>query len=134
MLARGEDRLVGADRLAADAAVLLRQEIHREMHAAEIAAGRREIARGLRPAGQRHGVEVLNQGLAADVAPHHRAGMEDHAFCLHLLDAPLDVALLQLEIGNAVAQQAAGMRVLLEHMHCVARAGELLGAGQTGRA
>ena len=37
-----------APRLAADAAVLLRQEVHREMDAVELAAGDRQVARLLR--------------------------------------------------------------------------------------
>ena len=60
--------------------------------------------------------------------------MEDDALRLHLLDAPVDVALLQLEIGNAVTQQAAGLGVLLVDMHVMAGAGELLGAGEARRA
>ena len=39
--------------------------------------------------------------------------MKDDALGLHLLDAAVDVALLHLEVGNAVAQQAAGLGVLL---------------------
>ena len=47
-----------ADGLAADAAVLLRQEIHGEMDALELAAGDRQVARLLGAAGQRHRVVV----------------------------------------------------------------------------
>ena len=36
------------------------------------------------------------------------AVMEGHAFALHLLDAALDMVLLHLEVGNAVAHQPAG--------------------------
>ena len=59
--------------------------------------------------------------------------MERDALRLHLLDAALDVALLHLEVGNAVAQQAAGMGVLLVDMHLVAGARELLRAGEARR-
>ena len=46
MLARSEDRLIiGDDRLARDAPVLLRQEIHGEMHAVELAARDGQVAR-----------------------------------------------------------------------------------------
>ena len=62
------------------------------------------------------------------------AGAEGHAFGLHLLDAPVDVRLLHLEVGNAVAQQAADAVVLLEHGHLMARARQLLRGGQAGRA
>ena len=66
MLAGREDRLVGADRLAADAAVLLRQELHREMDAGEVAPGDRQIARRLGAAGERDGVVVVDQRGGAD--------------------------------------------------------------------
>ena len=42
--------------------------------------------------------------------------------------------LLHLEVGDAVAQQAAGLGELLEHVDVVAGARELLGAGHAGRA
>jgi hypothetical protein len=51
-----------------------------------------------------------------------------HAFGLHLLDAAVDVVLLHLEVGDAVAQQAADAVVLLEQRHVVAGARELLRA------
>ena len=59
--------------------------------------------------------------------------VEGDAFGLHLLDAALDVMLLHLEVGNAVAHQAAGLGELLEHMHVVPGARELLRAGHAGR-
>ena len=49
MLAAGKDVRRVAERLVGDAAVLLRQEIHREMDAVEIAAGDRQIARASAP-------------------------------------------------------------------------------------
>ena len=55
-LALGEIFRAKAERFAGDAAVLLRQEVHGEMDAAQIAAGHREIARLLGAAGQQHGV------------------------------------------------------------------------------
>ena len=60
------------------------------------------------------------------------AVMERHAFRIHLRHAAIDVILLHLEVGNAVAQQAAGLGVFLEHVHVVAGAGELLRAGHAG--
>ena len=63
VLAAGEDRRARVLRLAADAAVLLRQEFHGEMDAGELAARDRQIARLLRPAREHKRVEVLEQIL-----------------------------------------------------------------------
>src|SRR5690606_8904253 len=59
--------------------------------------------------------------------------VEGHALRLHLLDAPGDDRLLQLEIGDAVGEQAARLGRLLVDMHLMAGAGELLGRGEAGR-
>ncbi len=49
----------GAECLAGHAAVLLRQEVHGEVNAAEIAAGHRDVARLFRAARQQNGVVFL---------------------------------------------------------------------------
>ena len=59
--------------------------------------------------------------------------MERHSLGPHLRDAALDVALLHLEVGDAVAQQAAGLGRLLVDMDLVAGARELLGGGEARR-
>ena len=64
MLAGREDRLVGPDRLAGDAPVLLRQEIHREMDAGEVAARNGQVARRLGAAGERDGVVGIDERAA----------------------------------------------------------------------
>src|ERR1700746_1313789 len=56
--------------------------------------------------------------------------VEHHAFRLHLRDAAVDKVLLHLEVGNAVAEKPAGLGVLLEQMHLMAGARELLRAGE----
>ena len=92
MLAGGEDRLVPSVRLVAgDAAVLLRQEIHGEMDAVELAAGHRQIARLLGAAGEHDRVVVLQQLVGRQVDADMGAVMEGDAFGLHLLDAAVDV-------------------------------------------
>ena len=56
-------------RVARDDLVLLRQELHREMHAGELAAGHRQVARLLGAAGQHDGVELRRAAsCAGDVA------------------------------------------------------------------
>ena len=63
-----------------------------------------------------------------------RAVVEGDALGFHLRDALVDVVLLHLEVRNAVAHQAAGLGELLEDVHVVAGARELLRAGHAGRA
>src|SRR6201999_652223 len=67
-------------------------------------------------------------------AADRRVVMEDHALGHHLRDAAVDDVLFHLEVGNAVAQQAAGLGMLLIDMHLMAGAGELLRAGEARRA
>ena len=112
--------------VAGDAPVLQRQEIHREVHAVELAPGHRQVARRFGAAGEHHRVVVGEQLLRIDRPRLAVAGADrrraDHvvhleldALGLHLLDAPVDQPLLHLEVGDAVAQQAADAVVLLEH-------------------
>ncbi len=55
------------------------------------------------------------------------------AFRFHLLHAAVDDPLLHLEVGDAVAQQTAGLGVLLVDVHVMAGTRELLSGGETGR-
>ncbi|OIQ88657.1 hypothetical protein GALL_294800 [mine drainage metagenome] len=130
--------------------VLLRQELHGEVDAVEFAPRNRQVARMFGAAGQQHRIELGQQllGAAALLRPvgdrgagavlghlaHQHAGGEAHAFGLHLRDAAVDVVLLHLEVGNAVAQQAADAVVLLEHGHVMPGARQLLRGRQAGRA
>src|SRR5208282_903422 len=130
MFAAGEDRVVGAERLARDAPVLLRQEVHGEMNADEVAARRWQIPRLLGAAGQRNRVIAFDEASGADARADMGVEVEDHALGRHLLDATLDVALLELEVGDPVAQQPAGLGVLFVDVNLMAGARELLGAGE----
>ncbi len=131
MLAAGQDGL-GGDALVRDAAVLLRQEVHGEMHAGEVAAGDRQVTRLLRAARQEQRIVAVREVLRLHVDADIDAVMEGHALRLHLLDAAVDVALLHLEVGNPVAEQAAGAGVLLVEVDVMAGAGELLRGGEAG--
>ena len=104
MLAGGKDRLGFCRRLAGHAPVLLRQEFHGEMHAFELAARHRQIARFLGAAGEHHGIVVGEKLVGRDVEADMSAVMENDAFGFHLHDAALDVVFLHLEIGNAVTE------------------------------
>ena len=132
VLAGGKD-LVG-DAIAFADLVLLRQELHREVDAFQLAAGDVEIARLLGAAGQQDGVELAAQVVDRHVAADVGVGDELHAFGAHLLDAAVDQVLLHLEIRDAVAQQAADAVALLEYGDGVSGARELLRGGQTGGA
>ena len=76
------------------------------------------------------GLELLGRDVLADV----HVAVEDDALRLHLLHAPLDDVLLHLEVGDAVAQQPAGLGALLVDVHLVAGARELLGGSEPRRA
>ena len=133
VLAAGEDRLPLRLRFPAHAPVLLRQEIHGEMDALELAPGDRQIARLFRATGKHQRIVVLEQPLGGHVHADMGAAMERDPFRLHLLHAPVNVVFLHLEIGNAVAQQPAGFGELLEDVHLVPDARELLRAGKPRR-
>ena len=64
--------------------------------------------------------------------PMFDAGAEAGALGLHLREARLEVLLLHLEVGDAVAQQAADAVVALVDRDGVPGAGELLGGGEAG--
>src|SRR5450830_1198016 len=125
--------------------VLQRQEVHREMHAFQLAARHGQVARLLGTTGDDDGVEVIAQVLGEDgflrpvvdgggkVLADQGRQAELDAFRFHLLDTAVDMELLQLEVANAVAQQAAGAVRFLEHRHVVAGAGQLLRGRQAGR-
>ena len=54
------------------------------------------------------------------------AGLQDHALGSHLLEAAVDQPLLELEVGNAVAEQTADAIALLEDRDGVPGTGQLL--------
>jgi hypothetical protein len=74
------------------------------------------------------------QRVPRDVPPDLHAGPEARALGLHLRQAAVDVELLELEVRDAVAQQAADGVVALVHDDGVPGPGELLGGGQARRA
>ena len=67
-------------------------------------------------------------------APTSTPGAEDGALAAHLLEPPVEVLLLHLELGDAVAQQPADLVGALVDRDRVAGPGQLLGGGQAGRA
>ena len=120
--------------IACIALVLLGQEFHRESDAGQFRARNIEPARFLRAAGQHDCIEIFAQRLEADVHAHFARRAKLHTFCLHLYGAAINQVLFHLEVGDAVAQQAAKPIRLLEHGHGMAYARQLLRARKAGRA
>ena len=125
--------------------VLLRQELHGVVHPIELTARHRQVTRLLGTARQQHGVKLGLQLLGADgflgpvgdlgiltqtiLARNQHASANFQAFGHHLLDAAVNQALVELEVGDAVAQQAAHTVVLFKQRHIVTSAHQLLGCG-----
>ncbi len=98
------------------------------MHACKVGARNARLTRRLGAAAVKNGVVIGEQLLDLDVDADIDAAMEGDALALHLLDAAVDEVLLHLEIGNAVAQQAARLGLALIKMHLMVSAAELLGS------
>src|SRR6478609_2840845 len=126
VLAGGQNGFGVRHRHARHAAVLLRQEIHSEVSARQIAAGYLEIARLARADCEHRGVEVLLQIVRGHVATDVDSGLEDDALSRHLGDAAVDQRLFHLEIGDAVREEPPDAIVALEQRDVVPGARQLL--------
>ena len=113
--------------------VLLGEEFHGEAHAGEFEAGDADGARIFGAAREDDLVEVFEQAGDRDGDADFDRGAEFHAFGHHLHEAAVDEVLFELEIGDAVAKQAADAVILLEHRDVVAGARQLLRGGQACR-
>ena len=133
VLAASEDRVGVICGFAAQPSILLRQEIHGEMDAFQLAAGNGQVARLLSAAGEHDRIMVFKEFCSRQIRADMGVVMEHHAFRLHLRDASVDVILFHLKVGNAVAQQAAGFGVFLVDVNGVTGARELLCASQSRR-
>ena len=98
-----------------------------------MAPWQRKIAGLLGAAGQQHGVVVMLQVGDRQVDTDIHACAEDHAFFLEQREPPIEQALLELELGNAVPQQPADAIGLLEDGHGVTGPIQLRGRGQARR-
>src|SRR3984957_6429670 len=101
------------------------------MNAVEIAAGNGQVAGRLGSARKRNRVVLFNQALARHRHADVGVVVECDALGFHLLDPPVKMALLKLEVGNPVAEKAAGFAILFIDMDVVTRTRELLGASET---
>ena len=101
------------------------------MHAVEVATGDRDVARLGRTGRDDHGVVTGAQVAPRDVDADLDAGAKTRSLVLHLAQSRLEVALLHLEVGDAIAQQPADAVVALEDGDGVAGARQLLRGGET---
>ena len=112
----------------------LRQKVHREMDAGQVAAGHWQIATDARPGGDQHRIKLFEQARRGKlVAADARVAAELHPFGFHLPDAAPNLLFAEFEIGDAVHQQPAGAAVALEHHDGVTGAVELLRGRHAGR-
>ena len=134
-LSRAEMKSCVVDRVARAAAVLPGQELHGEVDAVELAPFDRQVARLGRAAAE---ADRRRTRSSSSWAGHIDADVgrrpEDDPFGLHLLEPAVEEPLFHLEVGDSVAEQPADPVGTLEDGDRVAGAGELLGAGQPGRA
>src|ERR1019366_9582828 len=91
-----------------------------------VARGRRATSKHNRIA---RGANLAARHVHADVA----AGAKVDAFLAHQTEAPLHPAFFELELRNAVPEQAANAIGALEDGHPMARAVQLVGRRQTRR-
>ena len=90
---------------------------------ASLAAGHVQRARLARPHASGRPRRNRAQLLGGDVVAHVDARLEVNPFGRHLLQAAIEDPLLQLEVGNAVAQQPADAIVFLEQRRRRGRSG-----------
>ena len=121
--------------VARDAAVLLGEELHRQMHAAQFGSrARQRPRRGPRPCTgrrRRTGCAARRPVMSRPTSTPDSNLTPSAAICSRRRSM---TRFLQLEVGNAVAQQAADAVVLLEDAPFRGRRGRLLRGGQPGRA
>ena len=132
LVTRGDEVRV-RDVVPLAAPVLEREELHREVDALELPPGDGQVARLARAPGQEQRVVILAETLGIDVDPHVGPGHELHPLGPHLVEAPVERALLHLELGDPVPEEPADPVGALEHGDLVASAAELLRGGQPGR-
>ena len=113
-------------------AVAAVEVLHREVDAGEIAAGDLEVALDPRTGREDDGVVFGPQLAVAEVAADVDVADELDPLLLEHGDAAVDDPLLELGVGDAEAQQAAGGLVALVDGDPVADLVELVGGGEAG--
>src|SRR4051812_42469421 len=102
------------------------------MDAVEVAARDRQVTGDGGAAGENDRVVPFAKLVGGDVDAHVDTGAETGAPLAHLLQPQVEMTLLHLELGDAVAQQPADPVRTLKDDDRVAGAGELLRGSETG--
>ena len=116
------------------------------MNAAKLSAWDGQISGLLRARAEQHRIKVFLKLLCTDVllgpighlgvlgpCANGDRGFKDHALGLHLFNTAINVRLLHLEVGDAVAKQAAHTVIFFKHRHRMTHTRELLRGRQTSR-
>ena len=96
-------------------------------------AGGADVSRLVDAGREQHGVVAFTQLGQADIVADLAIEMEGHPGVAQQLLAPLHDVLLELEVRDAIDQQAADPVVAIEDRDLVALAPQLLGSGQPAR-
>ena len=125
----GTDAVSFGDVLAVEQAVLLSELVKGKIDAGSLASGKGEVACH-RSAGTAHaGVESFGHMRGVHLTPH----LKTYARRLHHPDAAVDDTLVELEVRNAVAQEAAGAWLTVEDNDLVPPCVEATGHRKTCR-
>ena len=124
----------GRPGLGGDRAGAVVEVVHREVDAVELAPGHGQVAR--HPGARRDDDRVVGRAelVGADVDADVDAVAELDPLGDELAEPPLDESLLDLELRHAEADEPAARLVPLVDGDRVAGPGQLLGAGEPGRA
>ena len=130
--------VLGADgirgRLSRQEAVLSAEELKGEVNAGEFTTGNRQVACGRRADRDDDRVVRALQVLGRDVSSDFGVGLEHDALRLEDLPAAVDDCLVELEAGDAVAEESADVVVLLVDGDRPALAPQRDRGGEPGRA
>src|SRR5581483_7701109 len=120
-------------RTVCDRARTVVEVVHREVHAVELAPGHRQVARHACPGRDHDGVVPLEQLGGIEIAADVDAQPDLDALGAKLVDATVDKPLLELELRDTEAHEAAGRLVALVHRDRFPGPGELLRTREPGR-
>src|SRR5690606_21902302 len=110
------------------------QERQRLMHTVQILTGEPALHVGVGPHAHEHGVELFQQFIDGDVGADFGIETEFDAHAFEHFTALGHHWLLEFELGNAKGQQAADLRVAVEHHRFDAIAYQHVGTADTRRA